>query len=119
MSKNYYKYYILKDKNLIVEILNGSFDLSDFVNLKKLESEDIDFDPNFNSILDIRNIESDFSKEIRNGLEQFSEIIKTLQHVTKRKKTAVITNTPAQVTGISWYKLIDDRGIDYKVALNK
>jgi hypothetical protein len=115
MSKNFYKYYILKDKNVVIEILRGNFDISDFVNLKKSESKDPDFDPNFNSILDIRNIENAFSQEIRSDLENYLELIKTIQHVTKRKKTAVITHTPSQVTGITWYTLIDDRGIDYKV----
>jgi len=115
MNGNFYKYYILKDKNLVIEILRGSFDLSDFVNLKKSESEDPDFDPNFNSILDIRNIENAFSKEIRKDLENYLKLIKTIQRVTKRRKAAVITCKPSQVAGITWYKLIDDRGIDYKV----
>jgi hypothetical protein len=115
MNKNLYKYNILKDKNLIIEVLRGSFVLAEFVNLKKSESEDPDFDPNFNSILDIRNLENTFSEEISKDLERFSGIIKTLQPIPKRKRTAVITRTPAQVTGITWYKLIDDRGIDYEV----
>jgi hypothetical protein len=115
VNKIFYKYYILKDKNLIIEILRGRFDLSEFINLKKSESEDPDFDPNFNSLLDIRNIKNAFSKEIRDDLEKYLGLIKTIQHVTKRKKTAVITGTPSQVTGITWYTLIDDRGIDYKV----
>lgn len=115
MNKNLYKYYILKDKNLLIEILRGSFDLDEFVNLKKSESEDPDFDPNFNSILDIRNIENAFSEKIIKDLEKFSGIIKTIQPIPNRRRAAVITSTPAQVTGITWYKLIDDRGIDYEV----
>jgi hypothetical protein len=115
MNKNFYNYYILKDKNLVIEILRGIFDISDFINLKKTESEDPDFDPNFNAILDIRNVENAFSKEIRNDLENYLGIIKTLQHVTKRRKAAVITFKPSQVAGITWYQLMDDRGIDYKV----
>ena len=115
MNKNIYTYYILKESNLIIEILKGNFDISDFVNLKKIESEDSDFNPNFNTILDIRNIENAFSQEIRNDLENYLELIKSMQSVTKRKKTAVITRTPSQVTGITWYTLIDDRGINYRV----
>lgn len=115
MDKSDYKYYILKQKNLIVEVLRGSFDLQAFINLKKSETSNPDFDPAFSSILDIRGIENSFSKDIRNDLERFLEIIKTIQGDTKRKRTAVITHTPAQVTGITWYKLIDDRGIDYEV----
>jgi len=115
MNENFYNYYILRENNLLIEILRGNFDLSDFVNLKKSESEDPDFDPNFDSILDIRNIENSFSKDIRKDLEKFLSIIKTLQNVTKRRKTAIITSKPSQVAGGTWYQLIDDRGIDYKV----
>jgi len=76
INKNLYNYYILKDKNLVIEILRGIFNIADFINLKKAESEDPDFDPNFNSILDIRTVENAFSKEIRNDLENFLGVIK-------------------------------------------
>jgi hypothetical protein len=115
MDTNFYNYYVLKDKHLVIEILRGIFDITDFINLKKTEAEDPDFDPNYNSILDIRRIENAFSKEIRNDLENYLGIIKTLQSVTRQKKTAVITYKPSQVAGIFWYKLMDNRGIDYKV----
>ncbi len=115
MNENVYNYYILKDKNLVIEILRGDFEINDFINLKKRESEDPDFDPNSNSILDIRNVENAFSKDIRNDLENYLGTIKLIQQVSKRKKTAVITSKPSQVAGISWYQLVDDRGIDYKV----
>lgn len=115
MNKNLYKYYILKDKSLLIEILRGKFDIDDFINLKKSESEDPDFDPNYSSILDIRKVENEFSQKIIDDLERFSGIIKTIQPVPNRRRAAVITNTPAQVTGITWYKLIDDRDIDYEV----
>jgi hypothetical protein len=115
MSQNIYTYYILKDENLVIEILRGSFDISDFINLKKSEAEDPDFNPNFNSILDIRNIENPFSKEIRDELVEYLKIIKTIQPVTKKRKAAVITHKPSQVAGITWYKLIDDRSVDYNI----
>ena len=115
MIKNIYNYYILKEKNLVIEVLRGNFDLSDFVDLKKAESKDPDFDPNFDSILDIRNIENAFTQKIINDLENFLNIIKTVQHVTKKRKAAVIASKPSQVAGITWYKLIDDRSIEYKI----
>ena len=115
MGKNRYTYYILKDRNLVIEILRGNFDLSSFVNLKKSESEDPDFDPNFDVILDIRHVENAFSKEIRQDLENFLGIIKSIQRITKIRKTAVITYKPAQVAGITWYQFIDDRSIEYEV----
>jgi hypothetical protein len=115
MNKNLYKYYILKDKHLVIEILWGDFTLTDFLNLKKSESEDPDFDPNFDSILDIRHVENAFSKEIRDDLENYLGIIKSIQHVTQKRRSAVVTERPAQVAGITWYQMIDDRGIDYEV----
>jgi hypothetical protein len=85
------------------------------LNLKKSESEDPDFDPNFDSILDIRHVENAFSKEIRDDLENYLGIIKSIQHVTQKRRSAVVTERPAQVAGITWYQMIDDRGIDYEV----
>lgn len=35
MNENVYNYYILKDKNLVIEILRGDFEINDFINLKK------------------------------------------------------------------------------------
>ena len=115
MNKNLYKYYIIKDKHLIVEIIKGSFNLSEFVNLKKRESKDPEFNPDFNTLLDIRDIDNVFTKKIQRDLQKFSSVIKTIQDIPQSRKTAVITCTPVQVTGITWYMLIDDRGIEYKV----
>jgi hypothetical protein len=114
MGKNSYTYHVLKDKNLVIEILRGDFNLADFINLKKTESRDPAFDPNYNSILDIRNVRNAFSKEIRDDLKEYQGIINTIQTITKRRKAAVITSKPAQVAGIMWYQMIDSRGIEYK-----
>jgi hypothetical protein len=115
MINNIYNYYILKEKNLVIEVLRGYFVLSDFIDLKRTESKDPDFDPNFDSILDIRNIENAFTQEIIRDLENFLKIIKTVQNVSKKRKAAVIASKPSQVAGTTWYKLIDDRSIEYKV----
>jgi hypothetical protein len=34
MNKNIYNYFILRDKNLIIEILKGKFELSEYIKLK-------------------------------------------------------------------------------------
>lgn len=114
MGKNSYIYYILKDKKLVIEILKGDFDLTDFLNLKRKEALDPDFDPNYNSILDIRNVRNAFSKEIRDDLKEYKGIIDTVVSITGLKKTAVVTSKPAQVAGIMWYQMIDGRNIEYK-----
>lgn len=114
MGKNSYNYYVLKDKNLIIEILRGEFNLTDFLNLKREEARDPVFDPDYNSILDIRNIRNAFSKEIRDDLKEYQGVISTIQTITKNRKAAVVTSKPAQVAGIMWYQLIDSRGIDYR-----
>lgn len=114
MGKNSYNYYVLKDKNLIIEILRGEFNLTDFLNLKREEARDPVFDPDYNSILDIRNIRNAFSKEIRDDQKEYQGVISTIQTITKNRKAAVVTSKPAQVAGIMWYQLIDSRGIDYR-----
>ena len=112
MKKNLYRYFIIKDENLVIEILSGCFDLSDYINLKQSQFKDPDYDPNFNLILDIRNIEDIVSQKI---IKEYPERIKPIQHFTKRIKAAVITHTPSQVTGASLYKLFEDKSIDFKI----
>jgi hypothetical protein len=112
MKNNLYKYYILKDKNLVIEILKGRFDLSDYMDLKKSQFEDPAYDPNFNLILDIRNIEDILSSEI---IKEYTEFIKPVQLFTERIKAAVITDTPSQVTGATLYNLFEDKSIDYRI----
>lgn len=112
MNKNIYKYFIIKEKNLAIEILKGRFELSEYINLKQAQFKDPNYNPNFNLILDIRNINDFVSpKEIKN----YSESIKPVQHFTKRIKAAVVTHTPGQVTGASLYELFEDKSIDYKI----
>ena len=112
MKKNLYKYFIIKDKNLVLEILSGSFELSDYINLKQSQFKDPDYDPNFSLILDIRNIEDIVSEK---KIKEYPERIKPIQHFTNRIKAAVITHTPSQVAGASLYKSFEDKPIDYKI----
>jgi len=112
MKKNIYKYFIIKDKSLIVEILSGRFEISDYMKLKNSQIQDPDFDPNFNLIMDIRNIEDIVSHEMIKG---YPERLKPVQLFTKRIKIAVITKTPSQVAGASLYELFEDNFFDYKI----
>jgi hypothetical protein len=80
--------------------------------LKQLQFEDPDFDPNFNLVLDIRNIEDIVSEE---SIKSYTVDIKPLQVFTKRIKAAVITHLPSQVTGATLYKLFENKAIDCEV----
>jgi hypothetical protein len=112
MKDNLYKYHILKDKNLIIEIMRGSFELEEYMKLKKSQFEDPDYDPNFNIIMDIRNIEDIVSEQI---IKEYTKIIKPVQLFTRRIKAAVITETPSQVTGAILYKMLEEKSIDYEI----
>jgi hypothetical protein len=112
MKKNFYTYYILKDNKLVIEVLSGSFDISEYLNLKQSEIESPDYEPNFNLILDIRNIEDTQSLKT---IKEYTESIKPVQIFNRRIKAAVITNTPAQVAGATLYKLFENKSIDYKI----
>lgn len=112
MKKNIYKYFIIKDKDLIIEILSGRFELSDYLNFKNSEILDPDFDPNFNIIMDIRNIEDIVSQKM---IKEYPEKLRPVQLFNERIKTAVITNTPSQVAGASLYELFENDFFDFKI----
>lgn len=112
MNENFYKYYILKDQNLVIEILSGKFELSDYLKLKQSQFENPDYDPNFNLVLDIRNIENDLSEETIKG---YIADIKPIQVFTNRIKAAVITNSPSQVVGATLYRLFEERAINCEI----
>ncbi len=113
MKKNQYKYYIIKDKSLIIEVLSGSFDFVEYLNLKQLQIEDADYNPNFNIIIDIRNIEESNISE--KTIKEYADNIKPVQLFNTKIKVAIITNSPSQVVGALLYKLFENKSIEYKV----
>lgn len=112
MEENIYKYYIFKDKNLVIEILKGRFEISEYVKLKHSQSEAPDYNPNYNLILDIRGIKDNLSEEI---IKEYTQRIKPVQFFTTRIKAAIITNTPSHVTGAILYKLFEVKSVNCQI----
>lgn len=109
------KYYIIKDKKVIVEILKGSCTLSDYVDFKSDQINDKDFNPYFNFLVDFRGVDITFSGMVEKRLKLYLEFSKSIVSLSGRKRVAVITNTPDQVVFFTVCKLLDRRGILYGV----
>lgn len=112
MTKHHYKYHVFKESKLVIEVLSGTFSLSDYLVLKKSQLEVPDYDPDFNLILDIRNIDDTIPVET---IRSYTEFVKPVQLFTRKIRAAVITGTPLQVTGALMYKMFEDKSLDYKV----
>jgi len=109
------KYYVFKDKRIVFEILKGNFELNDYFDLKKAEILDKDYDPNFDFILDLRFTDFVFSEIIENEMARYIDFAKSIQVISKRRKTALITRTPEQVVNSILHQSLDDRNIDFKI----
>lgn len=111
MNDNLYRYYIVKNKNLVIEILSGRFNLDKYINLKKMQYEDPDYDPNYNVIIDISKVKDIVSGNI---IKDYAESIKPVQRYTRIIKAAVITATASQVAGATLYSF-EDKTTDYQI----
>lgn len=113
------RYYIIKEKRVIVEILKGAITLNEYIKLKTSQIEDGDFNPNFSFIIDIRDLDMVFSRELEKIMKQYLEFEKTIDSLSSEKKVAVITNTPHQVVYSTINKKLDERNIVYSIFSTK
>ena len=111
------KYYIFSNKKLIVEILfevPGNM-VEEYINLKKSEIDDPEYNRNFNFIVDLRRVNfkhvESFSKIINSYLERARDI----EGLVGEHKTALITNTPDQVVVSTMYRATTDLPITIEI----
>jgi hypothetical protein len=95
----------------VIEILSGRFNLAKYINLKKMQYEDPDYDPNYNVIIDISKVKDIVSGNI---IKDYAESIKPVQRYTRIIKAAVITATASQVAGATLYSF-EDKTTDYQI----
>ena len=83
--------------------MRGRISIHDAIELKKREINDKDYNPNFNFIVSINEIDTDGKFDY-----DFSKYIKTVKE-NKRiygiRKSAILTKTPKQVVGGTLYEL--------------
>lgn len=109
------KYYIFDKERLVLEILSGDINVADYINLKKEEQKDPFYDPNYNFILDVRNVNVKYSPHIMKEMIEYLHQIKSIQNISVKRKAALLTKNPSQVITSIMYKDMDDRPVDFKV----
>jgi hypothetical protein len=72
--EKFLRYYIIKEKRVIVEILKGAITLNEYIKFKTSQIEDGHFNPNFSFIIDIRDVDIVFSSELGGGNEAIFRI---------------------------------------------
>ena len=83
--------------------------------MKKVELNDPDYDPNYDIIIDIMEMQNKFSEEAESEMRRYIGISKSFQTITRMRKVAFLTNTPDQVVNMYIYKSIDDRNNEFGV----
>ncbi|SDW73015.1 hypothetical protein SAMN05444411_10261 [Lutibacter oricola] len=103
MKTDYKTYKILTNQHLIIEVYNGDFYIEDVIALKTKLFQDINYKPDYNIIMDLRNATWNISEE---------EILEYIQFATKNiksisnRKIAFLTSKPKEVViGILFSKL--------------
>jgi hypothetical protein len=111
------KYFIYKDKKLVVEIIAGDTksEIDEHINFKKTLAADPDFDPSFNSIIDLRKINIKSMKEIEATIKYYFRHAKQVPNLLAKRKCALITITPKQVAATFIYKSFRELPIEYKI----
>ena len=118
MDKNL-EYHILSEKRVMIEVLKGFVTLNDYINLKKRQLKDKEFNPYFNLIIDIRELKVSSANISKGQTKKFLEFIKPIDDFSKTKQVAVITTTPDQVVYSTINNMLDDRDIFYEIFSTK
>lgn len=96
-------YFILTERNIIIEYYSGEFRVDEFLEFKKTIAKDPNYDPNFNVFHDFRNAEFIFN---------MNDISKYIAHLTENKKylihrkSSMLTNSPNQVVTSLMFEML-------------
>jgi hypothetical protein len=96
-------YKIIPELKLIIEVFGGKINMFDAIELKKQEVQDKDYNPNFNFIVSINDVESETNFEY--DFSQYIKAIKEDNKIIGIRKSAMITKNPQQVVGGTLYEL--------------
>lgn len=87
-------YRILKEENLIVEYHGGVGKIDDAIGFRKIQASDPDFSPEFNVIVDLRDLSMDVQVY---ELRKLVEFYKQTPSIIGNRRNALITENPSQV----------------------
>lgn len=88
----YYK--IIPEKKLVIEYFHGALTWEDLINNKEILAREINYNPLFNIIDDVRDAFIVFEEE---GLSKFINLINENNKLYGKRKTAILTDTPNQL----------------------
>ncbi len=91
---SYINYIILKEKNLIVEYYAGDIYKQDFLDYYQRKANDVNYNSNFNLLIDFRDSQIHLSKE---DVYELSQFISNNPILNGSRYAAHITNSPNQV----------------------
>jgi hypothetical protein len=107
-------YLILEDESLILEYYCGQYSADELIDFKRRIGEDEKFNPDFNVISDIRELE--FLFDVPQVKKYVDFLLNNKRYIGKRK-TVMITRTPKQVvTSLGFDMLKKDLPVLFKVV---
>jgi hypothetical protein len=96
-------YKIIPESKIIIEVFGGKISIIDAIELKKKEVQDKEYNPNFNFIVSINELE--FDTNFKFDFSKYIDIIKEDNKIKGIRKSAIITKTPQQVVASTLYEL--------------
>ena len=87
-------YKIIPKERLIVEYHSEEITVSDFIESRKIISSDKDYNPDFDLVLDFRDVEMIAGKE---DIDQFARFFKGFDPIIGKRKSAYLTRIPNHV----------------------
>ena len=103
MAKQYAKYKIYKDRNLLIEYYFGKLDLNFLKEFKKRIISDPDYISGINCFINFKNASFNLTTQ---EISEFVGFIGQNSSKLGKRKLAMITNSPNQVVSTSLYKIL-------------
>ena len=100
-----FTYKISKENNLITIVQEGTLNLDSMMNFIKILNEDTLFSPKLDHIIDLNKITFDLSVE---DIQAYVQHLESNAKIYGKKRIALITNTPNQVTYSTLFKLAQE-----------
>lgn len=99
-------YKIFKEKGFIIEYHEGIGNLDNVISFKLKESEDRNYSPNFDLLMDIRHTTI---KGVKSDVKKYIEFANRHKGISGKRKLAVITSKPRHVVFFTFLNMFPSR----------
>jgi len=109
-------YRIIPELNLVIEYFGGVLTIEDIINTKKQEIKE-NYDPEFNFIVDFRDVQNIFNEK---ELIEYIEFVSQRKEFVGTRKSAIISNSSVSLVTTSIYAMHGKRSLpmDIKIVQN-